>query len=106
VITDKWIVKYENNVYLVCDDPVDEYHDNHIFISKTDRMVVEEPFPSSTSSYNIVKVLWYYEPGRKLVRCIKNIEDQLTAHLTEELARQIDAEILRTLLEEMNQNNE
>lgn len=106
MITDKWIVKYENNVYLVCDDLVDEYNDDHIFISKTDRTVVEEPYPSNTSSYNTVKVLWYYEPGRKLVRCIKDFDDQLTAHITEELARLIDAEILRTLLEEINQNNE
>jgi hypothetical protein len=102
----KWIVRYENNVYLVCDELVNEYEDNHIFVSKTDKTVVEEPFPSSTSSYDVVKVLWCYEPGRKLVRCIKNIEDQLTTLLTEELAREIDAEILRTLLEEMNQNNE
>jgi hypothetical protein len=97
----KWIVRYENNVYLVCDELVNEYEDNHIFVSKTDRTVAEEPFPSTTSSYNIVKVLWYYEPGRKLVRCIKNIEEQLTAKLSEELAREIDAEILRTLLQEI-----
>ncbi len=97
----KWIVKYENNVYLVCDELVNEYEDNHIFVSKTDRTVAEEPFPSNTSSYNIVKVLWYHEPGRKLVRCIKNIEQQLTTQLSEELTRQIDAEFLRRLIEEI-----
>jgi hypothetical protein len=98
----KWIIKYEDNVYLVCDELVNEYEDNHIFVSKTDRTIIEEPFPSSISSYKVVKVLWYYEPGRKLIRCIKDGEEELMKRLSEELAREVDTEIFRNIFENYN----
>ena len=97
----KWVVKYEYNTYLLCDEPV-EFGDNYILVSKEDDTKVEEPFPSARDSYNMVKVLWYHETGRKLIRHDNHIEQQLITELTNELAGQINAEILRRLLEERN----
>ena len=95
---DKWVVKYDINIFIVSYDVVNEYEDYHLFVSKTDRTVLEEPFPTDDDSYDIVKVLWYYEPGESILRLKKDVETELAALLCEELAGQINQQILNELL--------
>ncbi len=97
----KWVVNCEGNTYIVCDEPA-EFGDDYILVSKEDETVAEEPWPSAKDSYNMVKVLWYHETGRKLIRNDHNVEQQLINELTNELTAQIDAEIMRRILEERN----
>lgn len=96
----KWVVKCEGNTYIVCDEPV-QFGDDYILVSKQDETVAYEPW-SAWDSYNMVKVLWYHETGKKLIRNDHNVEQQLINELTNELAAQIDAEIMRRILEEGN----
>jgi hypothetical protein len=101
----KWIVKYEENVYLLSDEKV-EYGDNYLLVSKEDEAVLEEPWPSSKSSYNKRKVIWFYEKDHKLVRCDKSAEDELSNLLVEELTREIDQQILQDILATYNATKE
>lgn len=97
----KWVVKYEENVYLLSDEEV-QYGDNYLLVLKENETILEEPWPSSKSSYNKRKVVWYYEKDHKLIRCDKSAEAELENLLVEEIMNEIDRYILQQILATCN----
>lgn len=105
----EWLLSDEHGTYLLCDDIID-VGDHYIILFNNQ---LEEPWPKTKEfiypkitpylSYERFKVVWFYE--NKLitrVRCDEDSEKELTRALTEELMRNIDAEIIRRLREEFN----
>ena len=106
----EWLLSDEHGTYLLCDDIID-VGDHYVILFNNE---LEEPFPKteefrypkikSNFSYERFKVIWFYEKDKLItrVRCDEDAEKELTRALTEELMRNIDAEIIRRIREEFN----
>ena len=92
------ILKLEGGTYIVDYDADVEYGDRFIWLHKDTKEFYNVIYPSQVSSYNKVKVTWYYEDeGVDNTVIWKDPEEELTAMLTAELGVQIDRDIINML---------
>lgn len=100
------LVKFGDlGTYIVDFDAEVKFGDRFILVHKRTKklMLGASPFPSQKDSYKRVKVIWYYEkPGTDNTCVYRDAEKELTNLLSQELAQAIDRDIIRRLVNGMD----
>ena len=92
------ILKFEGGTYMVDYDAKVEYGDRFIWLHKNTGEFYNVIYPSQVSSYNKVKVTWYYEnEGVDNTAVWTDPQEEITQLLTAELAATIDQNIISML---------
>ena len=92
------ILKFEGGTYMVDYDAKVEYGDRFIWLHKNTGEFYNVIYPSQVSSYNKVKVTWYYEDrGVDNTAVWTDPQEEITQLLTAELAATIDQNIISML---------
>jgi hypothetical protein len=92
------ILKLEGGTYMVDYDAKVEYGDRFIWLHKNTNEFYNVIYPSQVSSYNKVKVTWYYEDkGVDNTVVWTDPEEEINEMLTAELAAAIDQNIIEML---------
>lgn len=100
------LIKYKDlGTYLVDYDLEVNYGDRYIFVDNKDEAIIVDFYPSRLTSYKKVKVIWYYENGISLTNIFEDSEKEIENLYTEELARQINMEIINLILEQIENEN-
>jgi len=92
------ILKHEGGTYMVDYDAKIEYGDRFIWLHNKTKEFYSVVYPSQVSSYNKVKVTWYYEDkGVDNTVVWSDPEEELNEMLTAELTAAIDQDIIAML---------
>ena len=92
------ILKLEGGTYMVDYDAIVEYGDRFIWLHKKTKEFHNVIYPSQVSSYNKVKVTWYYEDeGVDNTVVWTDPQEEINEMLTAELAAAIDQNIIAML---------
>jgi predicted restriction endonuclease len=97
------ILKLEGGTYMVDYDAKVEYGDRFIWLHKDTKEFYNVIYPSQVSSYNKVKVTWYYEDeGVDNTVVWTDPEDEINQLPTAELSAAIDQDIINMLRGNLN----
>ena len=100
------ILKLEGGTYMVDYDAKVEYGDRFIWLHKKTKEFYNVIYPSQVSSYNKVKVTWYYEDeGVDNTDVWKDPEEEINEMLTAELTAAIDQNIIAMLRDGIRDGN-
>ena len=100
------ILKLEGGTYMVDYDAIVEYGDRFIWLHKKTKEFYNVIYPSQVSSYNKVKVTWYYEDeGVDNTDVWKDPEEEINEMLTAELVAAIDQDIIAMLRDGIRDGN-
>ena len=100
------ILKLEGGTYMVDYDAKVEYGDRFIWLHKKTKEFYNVIYPSQVSSYNKVKVTWYYEDeGVDNTDVWKDPEEEINEMLTAELVAAIDQDIIAMLRDGIRDGN-
>jgi predicted restriction endonuclease len=92
------ILKLEGGTYMVDYDAKVEYGDRFIWLHKDTKEFYNVIYPSQVSSYNKVKVTWYYEDeGVDNTVVWTDPEEEINEMLAAEIAAAIDQDIINVL---------
>ena len=100
------ILKLEGGTYMVDYDAIVEYGDRFIWLHKKTKEFYNVIYPSQVSSYNKVKVTWYYEDeGVDNTDVWKDPQEEINEMLTAELTAAIDQNIIAMLRDGIRDGN-
>lgn len=100
------ILKLEGGTYMVDYDAIVEYGDRFIWLHKKTKEFYNVIYPSQVSSYNKVKVTWYYEDeGVDNTDVWTDPQEEINEMLTAELAAAIDQNIIAMLRDGIRDGN-